>query len=429
VQATLAGLDDAKGVLHGRLGLPEPGALEVLLVELGGDLDGYVIPGDRRTRLVLDASPAGGVAGARRAAAHQYAHAMAVELYPQFPSEWAEALATWTAAAVDGSPDPAARGLIAHRLRHLGAGLAATSLDLAAGNAVWFAFLDEAYGAGAVRLTLDELASGAPVAVALDRALRRATTVDLAAAFREFHLWSVLVGPDSDGRHFSFADQLAPPGFASRTRGLPALSVQSDPPVAPLGAVRVGVAPESARGGLSIRFEGEFSAAWDVDVVLLREDGSKHRLAMPLLDGRGDVTVPLDGLADVWLLVRNLHSDADAPRRYTYATHREPDFPFSLTTLEASAVERPGGGILLAWETGSEQQLVGFNVLRVLEDGGSPSVVNPVWIPAMGDSTTPTAYRYLDRSTEPGVAYVYRIVGITSDGLTSSSEPLTIRNP
>ena len=61
------------------------------------------------------------------------------------------------------------------------------------------------------------------------------------------------------------------------------------------------------------------------------------------------------------------------------------------------------------------------------EDGGNPVTVNPVWIPAFGDETTPTAYRFLDQSAKPGVSYVYTVQGITTDGLVSESDGVAIR--
>ena len=45
----------------------------------------------------------------------------------------------------------------------------------------------------------------------------------------------------------------------------------------------------------------------------------------------------------------------------------------------------------------------------------------------MGGRTTATSYRFQDRSAKPGVSYVYTIEAVTTDGLTSRSEPITIR--
>jgi len=73
--------------------------------------------------------------------------------------------------------------------------------------------------------------------------------------------------------------------------------------------------------------------------------------------------------------------------------------------------------------------LIGFNVLRVRENGGSEVVVNPVWIPALGDRGRPTSYHFQDRDVDPDASYIYRVQGITSDGLTSTSDPVVARRP
>jgi len=314
-------------------------------------------------------------------------------------------------------------------VQHLSAGLLADELDLAAGNAIWFAFLDEAYGRAAVQFTVRELAGGLPVAAALNRGVQQATGDSLSDAFREFHLWSLLVGPRSDRRHFSFAAGISPPPFASTADGLPALSIQSDPAVAPLGATQVQLNPEDGSEGLRVRFEGEFSGGWEADLVLLREDGTKHRLPLTISDGKGETTVPLQGVASAWLLIRNLEALEGSPRRYVYAAHREKGYPYELASLEASASDKPGSGIHISWETAAERGLVGFNILRKREEGGLNMVVNPVWIPALGGLDMPTVYHFVDRSAEPDVTYIYRIQAITPDGLTTLSEPVPIHKP
>ena len=78
-------------------------------------------------------------------------------------------------------------------------------------------------------------------------------------------------------------------------------------------------------------------------------------------------------------------------------------------------------------ETATEQDLVGFNVLRVRESGGDEVAINPVWIPALGNHTQQTAYHYLDATAQPGVAYVYRVQGITRRGLTRESDAIIVR--
>lgn len=431
LDATLAGLAQARRLLVEELALAPPHLSDIVLLDLGGQRDGYVSASlDRaaRIRIVLPAAPGGGTAEARRAAIHQYAHAVALALSPSFPPHWAEAFAAWAVLTLDGSPDARLTAAFNVRLGRLHAGLVSADLGLAAGNGLWFAFLEQNYGSTAVRVAAEELARGLPVTTALDRAVRRISTDDLPAAFREFHLWSVLVGSRDDGRHFSFAGRLADPSFVSTAEGLPALSVQADPPLAPLGATQFRLIPGADRGGMSLRFEGDFSARWEADLLLVDERGTMRRLPLALSpEGGGECTVPVAGLGEALLLVRTLDGDDGPVHRFTYAAHSEARFPFALAALSAVPLDPAGSGVLVSWETSSEQQLLGFNVLREREDGGRSVTVNPVWIPALGDEVLPTSYHFLDRSAVEGVVYRYRVEGITTDGLTSRSEPVTLQ--
>jgi hypothetical protein len=423
------GLGAARDLLVDRLGLPAPTNLQVALLELGPGVDGYSVSRSglpNQQTIVLDASPNPGAAPARRAAIHQYAHAVARAAGPRFPTEWGEALATWATLALDGGPDTVTAGLLSERIERLADGLTSEDLDLAPGNALWFAFLEQAHGLAAVRVTVQELTRPGPVELALDRALRRVAGRSLAEAFREFHLWAVLVGHRADRHHFGFASRLSPVPVASEVDGLPALSVLADPAVAVWGATQVRIRPGEATGGLQVRFEGEFGAGWEADLLLFGTDGARHRVPVEAnSEGQGQITVPLAGLEEALLLIRSLGGDDSAPRRYTYAAHSESGYPFDLTALEA-APATGGRGVDVAWQTASEQELIGFNILRIREAGGSEVVVNPVWIPALGDLDNATSYRYLDLSAEPGTAYLYRVQGITKDGLTSLSRAVPV---
>lgn len=430
LQATLEGLERAHRLLVGQLELAPPEGFEILLVELADPLGGYFVPSwgrGSRSTLVLDASPRGGVQSARRAAIHQYAHAVALAAGGSFPAQWSEALATWVEIHLEGLA-PASAQAIDYRLRRLNDGLLDPDLKLAAGNSLWFSFLEEAYGANAVRLTARALArDGASWADALDLGVRQASTDDLASAFREFHLWTLFVGSDSDGKHFSFAESLEPPVFASAASGLPALSVQTDPPVAPLGATQIRIRPQEQEGGLRIDIEGDLPARWEADLLLIGRSGARHRVPLPLSgEGRGESTVPLDALSEAMVLLRSLDSDDGAAHRYTYAARVEKGFPWEIASLQAARLPESEAGVLVEWETASEQQLVGFNLLRTREAGGPVVVVNPIWIPALGDSAHATSYRFVDPDADPRAAYLYRIQGITSDGLTTTSEAVAV---
>lgn len=427
VKSASEGLNQARALLVGQLDLPAPRLSEVVIAELGDRVDGFFVPGRGRSRtgkLVLDATPSSGPDGLRRAAIRQYAYATAVGLNYGLPSGWAEAFATWAAISIDGL-DAADEPILSARLQGLDAGLFAPTPELAAGNALWFAFAEQAYGRNAVRLMVQELSGVQPMALALDRAVRRASDHDLATAFGEFHLWSVLTGVRSDGHHFTFADRLEFPGFATQSRGLPALSVHGESPVGALGATQILLLPQESHGGMRVHFEGDLTADWNVDLVLVSQRGVKHRVPLALTtERRGEIIVPLGDLHEAWLLVRNVGSDDGGAHRYTYLATYEPDFPFEMSDLYARRQDASPDRVVVAWDTEVERDLVGFNILRRVEHGDAEQAVNPVWIPALGGFSDETSYRYVDRTAEPGVSYVYRIQGITTSGLSSYSEPV-----
>ena len=429
VQAVGQGIVQARDLLVGRMGFNAPVGLEVVLANLGGRYDGYLIPAERpgaRMTAVLDSAAREGVETTRRAAIRQYAHAVARSLGAGLGAGWAEAMAQWAVLTIDGRMDDRAASLVLRRLEHLDAGLFSDDPSLAAGNAIWLSFLHESYGLVAVRMAVEELVRDSREAVALDRALRRASNDDLASAFREFHVWSILTGRRADAFHFSFAAELAGPHFASANLGLPALSVQADPAVSAWGAAQILIRPEATDGGLRVRFEGDFAGSWEADLLIVTRDGTLRRLSIELADGRGEISVPLGSLREALLLVRNLDSEDGQARHYTYAAHRERGYPFEIGSVDAVA-NRVGPGVAISWETLSEQELIGFNVLRTREAAGQAVTVNTLWIPALGNETDATGYFYLDPTAEAGVAYLYRIQGITKQGLTSTSSPVSVR--
>jgi hypothetical protein len=426
VDAALSGLARAQRLLVGQLELPSPGPVEIVLGRLGAGVEGISVPGSGRTnhsQIWLDPGARGGAAGVRRAAEHQYAHAIAA--IAGLDPGWGEAFAAWTALALDGASDDRLLGSVAHRFSGSGAGLVADDLDLASGNAAWFAFLQEAYGPTAVKIAAEELGRGGSDQTALDRALRRVTGDALDQALRDYQIWSLLVGSRDDGRHFSFASKLPAPEFASTVESLPALSVQADPEIGPMGSAVTLIRPGEHAGGISVRFEGDLTARWAADVLLVRTDGGMHRVPIALdADDAGDLTVPLQDVREVLLLVRNLDPEGHAARRYTWGAQFEPGYPVEIGALRAEPSR--DGGVLVSWDTGRERGLLGFNVLRSRGENGPASRVNPVWIPAVGDTVAPAAYAFLDASAEKGIAYRYRVEAVTPEGLTSRSDTVAV---
>lgn len=423
VDEALAGAMRAQRLLVGQLELPSPGPVEIILSRLGSGVEGVSVPPagrPLRVHIWLDPTPRAGLAAVRRAAEHQYAHAVASAAGLDAP--WGEAFATWTALALEGGPDERALASLTNRFAAAGAGLVTQDLDLAIGNGAWFAFLYDAYGPTAVKLAVEELGGGDSEQAALDRAMRRATGDSVDIALRDFHLWSVLTGPRNDGKHFAFASRLPGPPIAATATAFPALSVQTDPEVGPMGQAVILLRPDETGGGLTVRFEGDVTARWATDALVVRTTGELRRVPIALdADDSGEISIPLQDVREILLLVRNLDAEGHPARRYSWGADLDPGYPAEFGAVRAEAAGS-GTGALVSWETVTERGLLGFNVLRSRSDRPEASRVNPVWIPAVGDAGGPAAYSFFDAGTEPGVPYRYRIEAITLDGLASRSE-------
>jgi hypothetical protein len=426
MEAAAAGVARAAHLLGGQLELANPGPVEIVLARLGSGVDGLTgatSGRSARAQIWLDPTSRGGAAAIRRAAEHQYAHVVAAQT--GLDAAWGESLAAWTALKLESGPDERAATSINHRLSDAGAGLVVDDLDLAAGNAVWFAFLEESDGPAAVKTAVEELGRGGSDQAALDRALRRVTGQPLNEALRDFQLWSLLTGPRDDRRHFSFASGLAAPTFAATVDALPALSVQADPEIGAMGSAAILLRLSEKSGGLNVRFEGDASGRWASDLLLVHVDGSMRRVPLAIdNDQAAELTVPLQDVSEAILLVRNLEPEGHAARRYTWGARLEAGYPAEIDDLHAE----PSGskGARVSWQTGSESGILGFNILRSRGDDGRPVRINPVWIPAVGGDGMQAAYSFLDASTEPGVAYSYRVEAVTPEGLTSRSDAVVL---
>ena len=423
IDAALAGVTRAQRTLSGGLELPLPG-IEIVLARLGSGVEGVTLPA-RDGRVTIWIDPSGRTPAAiRRIAEHQTAHALTASL--GLAATWSEAFATWASGSLEGGPDDRGTLVLAQRLARLAEGLDRDDPTAAGGNAAWFSFLDESYGRTAVKLAVEELAGGGSTRAALDRALRRAGVSSFEDAFRDFHLWSVFTGPRNDGRHFSFAARVPAPTFAGVAETLPALSIQADPEIAPLGAASVLLSPNERSGGLAVRFEGDPTTRWSADVLLVRSNGTMHRLPISLdEDDAGELTVPLQDLREAILLVRNLDEDGRTPRKYTWSAFVEPGYPAEIVRLAAESAGVRGGTIV-SWETSGERGVLGFNVVRSRPGDAAGVQVNPVWIPAIGDPAGTAAYSFLDTGARAGVAYEYRVEAVTPEGLTSRSDAVAV---
>jgi hypothetical protein len=92
-------------------------------------------------------------------------------------------------------------------------------------------------------------------------------------------------------------------------------------------------------------------------------------------------------------------------------------------TVASLSARTEAKGVLLRWRTGSEVDLLGFQVYR--SRGQSWRRVTRTLIAAKG-SVAGASYRYLDSTAKRGVPYRYRIKVVNSDGTTRWFGPVRV---
>jgi hypothetical protein len=83
------------------------------------------------------------------------------------------------------------------------------------------------------------------------------------------------------------------------------------------------------------------------------------------------------------------------------------------------------GAVRLKWETASEINHAGFNVLRSTEKEGAYEKANQEFIAAKGKENKGAAYEYLDFPSAAGV-YFFKLEDVSLDGRSNTSEPIAV---
>lgn len=87
-------------------------------------------------------------------------------------------------------------------------------------------------------------------------------------------------------------------------------------------------------------------------------------------------------------------------------------------------------GIVLRWETGTEIQVLGFNVWRSQKRNGKFAIVNKNLIPAKNvGQVLGATYRFTDKKAKAGKTYFYKIEIQNADGTSEWSNPLKGKLP
>lgn len=87
--------------------------------------------------------------------------------------------------------------------------------------------------------------------------------------------------------------------------------------------------------------------------------------------------------------------------------------------MAGMTAQNTDGQVTVAWETGSELEMVGFNVLRSETEDGTFIRVNNEMIPAkFGGRADGASYQYPDSAAQPDASYWYKLEVLKIDGTT-----------
>ena len=101
------------------------------------------------------------------------------------------------------------------------------------------------------------------------------------------------------------------------------------------------------------------------------------------------------------------------------------DVPVELAAFTASA---DIDGVTLFWNTASEEDNLGFNILRALGATES-SLINLSIIPGSGTTLEPRSYSYFDGNVDAGLTYKYWLEQVDFQGTTELFGPVNVAVP
>ncbi len=104
--------------------------------------------------------------------------------------------------------------------------------------------------------------------------------------------------------------------------------------------------------------------------------------------------------------------------------HEEPATEVTLSSFTAAG---DGQRIEIAWETKSEINTAGFNVLRRDREGATPVTINPQLIPARGGELQGARYSLIDSDVTGEVTYDYYLESVDLQGAGTMAGPVSCR--
>jgi len=104
------------------------------------------------------------------------------------------------------------------------------------------------------------------------------------------------------------------------------------------------------------------------------------------------------------------------------------DFLFepTLITLSSFTASSAKGKVTLKWETETEIDNIGFNILRSESEDGGYVKINKKLIPAKMNATLGATYKFVDDKVKPGKTYFYKLEDIDRDGVSTLHGPKAV---
>ncbi|MBN1593767.1 MAG: right-handed parallel beta-helix repeat-containing protein [Candidatus Coatesbacteria bacterium] len=97
------------------------------------------------------------------------------------------------------------------------------------------------------------------------------------------------------------------------------------------------------------------------------------------------------------------------------------DTYIELISFDAKARD---GIIQITWETGTEIDCAGFDLLKAEADRTTPKKINDRLIPAKGSPAGGASYRFVDADVRPGITYSYYLIDIETAGRETRHGPV-----
>jgi predicted transglutaminase-like cysteine proteinase len=99
----------------------------------------------------------------------------------------------------------------------------------------------------------------------------------------------------------------------------------------------------------------------------------------------------------------------------------------TLITLTSFTATAGNGAVKLEWETASEINNSGFNILRAKTEKGDYRQINEALIPSEGSTTQGASYEFVDNDVRNGKKYFYKLEDIDKNGTSTLHGPVKVK--